>query len=463
MGTRLWPLSRTEHPKQFQRIDVDTPTTFFQATIQRCIHSGFAEPIVSVGKGHINALKQQLDDIKVNAQIIAEPVARNTGPAVLAAALWLAKTDPGAILCVMPSDHLIKGDLAGQIMAQTALANEGKIVLFGIEPRYPDPGFGYIVGGESLANHVNARDVRQFVEKPPTSNAEELIAAGNAFWASGISMFRADRIIAEFARFDPKTLDAVRRALGYGDNLDGVQHLEVGAFASSSCMPTESLIFEKSEHVVLSPLDVAWSDVGAWSALHSIGEKDAEGNVLSGDVVCLGTKNSYVRSNKLVAVIGMENVVVVETDDAMLVMALDKAQDVKTMVGMLQQVERREIIRHMRDQQNWGETHLMQNGDGYELRLLKMRAGTTMPILPDISAHRMLTVASGSGLLKIGERVTSLLNGQSFEVAIGETASVYADLDAEMTLVEVYTDLLKAGSENQTSGKAHEASRLVGG
>lgn len=384
----------------------------------------------------------QLNEINCSAQIIAEPIARNTGPAVLAAALWLAQTDPKSILCVFPSDHLIKGDLAGRIHAQMAAAAEGKIVLFGIEPRCPDTGFGYVVAGAPLMGFDGAFGVQQFVEKPHISIAEALIAKGNAFWASGISMFRADTIIAEFAKYDPKTLHAVENAVLCGSNAEGLLNLDLNWMSVAASLPTESIIFEKSDRTVLAPLDVVWSDVGAWNALHQIAEKDQDGNVLSGDVVCLGTKNSYVRStNKLVAVIGMENVVVVETDDALLVMAQDQSQNVKTLVGMLQLVERREINRHMRDQQNWGEVQLMQKGPGYELRLLKMRLGTSMTLLRDDKSHRMITVTEGSGLLNRGARVTPLMAGQSFEIAAGETAIVFNNNDSELQLVEIISEI----------------------
>jgi mannose-1-phosphate guanylyltransferase / mannose-6-phosphate isomerase len=463
VGTRLWPLSRTEHPKQFQRIDGHVRETFFQATVERSRHAGFAAPIVAVGSAHVDTVLRQLDEIGVDGNIIAEPVARNTGPAVLAAALWLAKSDPTNILCVFPSDHLIKGDLASRVLTQRAAAAAGKIVLFGIEPRYPDTGFGYIVAGDLSDTFEEAFDVEKFVEKPHISIAEAMIAKGEAFWASGISMFRADRIIAEFERFDPQTLEAVRNALEEGETSGKVCQLEKNAMQLAASLPTETIVFEKSTHTILAPLDVIWSDVGAWNALHNIAEKDQDGNALSGDVVCLGTTNSYVRSSgKLIAVIGMDNVVVVETDDAMLVMAKDQAQNVKTLVGMLQLVERREINRHMRNQENWGEVHLMQKGPGYELRLLKLRQSACMTIQRNDGVHRMLTVTEGAGLLNRGARVTPLMAGQSFEVAAGEAVVVFSGNETEMQLVEVQSDF-SPNSKPEMRLDNQESDRLVEG
>ncbi|TPP06746.1 mannose-1-phosphate guanylyltransferase [Rhizobium glycinendophyticum] len=442
IGTRLWPLSRTEHPKQFQRIDGNSETTFFHATVERHRAPGFADPIVAVSSAHVATVLQQLDDIKCSARVIAEPISRNTGPAVLAAALTLAKTDPASLICVIPSDHIVKGDLPANVLAARKAAEQGHIVLFGVPPEYPETGYGYIVDGGELEELTCARKVSSFIEKPPVEVATALIDAGGAYWASGISLFRADVLIEEFKRLDPTTYDAVKSSLELARQSEYAIYLNAEALIPAANLPTESIVFEHSPRTVIAPLLVAWSDVGAWNALHHIAEKDDEGNVLSGDVISIDTRNSYVRaSGKLVAVVGMDDVVVVDTDDALLITTRDKAQQVKQIVKKLETIKRRELAQHMRNQMSWGEVRRVQSGPGYELRMMTLRPGTMLPMTENPVAHRMVTVTAGSGLLKTGAVTRPLRVGDNFEVAAGHNAVIYCGPEVEMQLVEVVCEV----------------------
>jgi mannose-1-phosphate guanylyltransferase/mannose-6-phosphate isomerase len=443
IGTRLWPLSRTEHPKQFQRIDGSSETTFFHATVERHRAPGFADPIVAVSSAHVATVLHQLSDIKCPARVLAEPISRNTGPAVLAAALTLAKTDPASLICVIPSDHVVKGDLPANVLAARKAAEQGHIVLFGVPPEYPETGYGYIVDGGALDGLTCARKVSSFIEKPPVEVATALIEAGGAYWASGLSLFRADVLIAEFKRLDPKTFDAVTKALDHGFETEHAFYLNAEALQPAANLPTESIVFEHSPRTVIAPLLVAWSDVGAWNALHHIAEKDEDGNVLSGDVICIDTRNSYVRaSGKLIAVVGMDDVVVVDTDDALLITTRDQAQQVKQIVKKLESIKRRELAQHMRNQMAWGEVRRVQSGPGYELRMMTLRPGTMLPIAEDTASHRMVTVTSGAGLLKTGAVTRPLRIGDNFEVPAGETAAIYCGPESEMQLVEVVCEVV---------------------
>lgn len=443
IGTRLWPLSRTEHPKQFQRIDGSSETTFFHATVERHRAPGFADPIVAVSSAHVATVLHQLSDIKCPARVLAEPISRNTGPAVLAAALTLAKTDPASLICVIPSDHVVKGDLPANVLAARKAAEQGHIVLFGVPPEYPETGYGYIVDGGALDGLTCARKVSSFIEKPPVEVATALIEAGGAYWASGLSLFRADVLIAEFKRLDPKTFDAVSKALDHGFETEHAFYLNAEALQPAANLPTESIVFEHSPRTVIAPLLVAWSDVGAWNALHHIAEKDEDGNVLSGDVISIDTRNSYVRaSGKLIAVVGMDDVVVVDTDDALLITTRDQAQQVKQIVKKLESIKRRELAQHMRNQMAWGEVRRVQSGPGYELRMMTLRPGTMLPIAEDTASHRMVTVTSGAGLLKTGAVTRPLRIGDNFEVPAGETAAIYCGPESEMQLVEVVCEVV---------------------
>jgi mannose-1-phosphate guanylyltransferase / mannose-6-phosphate isomerase len=415
--------------------------TFFQSTVGRQREIGFEDPIVAVNMAHVQTVRRQLEDMDCPALIISEPLSRNTGPAVLATAIHLAEVDPESLICVLPSDHVVKGALATSILSMRYVALTGKIVLFGIRPEYPEPGFGYIVRGDRIDGQADAYIVKKFVEKPPVDVAFDLIKNGNALWASGISLFRADVLIAEFKRFDPETLATVQEAVTRAKLTDGVLQLNADAWSYAANLPTESIVFEKSPSTVVSPLNVAWSDVGAWNALHHIGEKDEDNNVLNGDVVCINTRSSYVRaSGKLVTVIGMENLIVVDTDDALLITTRDQAHDVKQLVKKLELSKRPEIVHHVRNQQMWGETHSIQKGAGYELRVMKVKRGSTFPMAQVSNAHRLLTVAVGTGLLKKDTRTIPLLVGDSFEMAAGESIVLFNGSESEMQLVEITCD-----------------------
>lgn len=443
IGTRLWPLSRTEHPKQFQRIDGSSETTFFHATVERHRAPGFADPIVAVSSAHVATVLRQLSDLKCPARVLAEPISRNTGPAVLATALTLAKIDPASLICVIPSDHIVKGDLPANVLAARKAAEQGHIVLFGVPPEYPETGYGYIVDGGALDDLTCARKVASFIEKPPVEVATALIDAGGAYWASGLSLFRADVLISEFQRLDPQTFEAVKNALDHGFETEHAFYLNAEALQPAANLPTESIVFEHSPRTVIAPLLVAWSDVGAWNALHHIAEKDDDGNVLSGDVISIDTRNSYVRaSGKLIAVVGMDDVVVVDTDDALLITTRDQAQQVKQIVKKLESIKRRELAQHMRNQMAWGEVRRVQSGPGYELRTMTLRPGTMLPIAEDTSSHRMVTVTSGSGLLKTGAVTRPLRIGDNFEVPAGEAAAIYCGPEHEMQLVEVVCEVV---------------------
>jgi mannose-1-phosphate guanylyltransferase / mannose-6-phosphate isomerase len=442
IGSRLWPLSRTEHPKQFQRIDAHSTKTFFQSTIERHRMPGLADPIVAVSSAHVDTVRRQLNDIGCPANIISEPISRNTGPAVLAAALRLAEADPTGLLCVLPSDHIVRGNITKSILNMRHIAEAGKIVLFGVRPEYAETGFGYIVRGARLNGEADVFDAAKFVEKPDVATAFNLINTGNALWASGISLFRADVLISEFQRLDPDTYQAVEKAVTLGTRFEDMLHLNAEAMVAAASLPTEKIIFESSPLMVVTPLNVAWSDVGAWNALHHIGEKDDDGNVLNGDIVCLDTTSSYIRSSgKLVTVVGMRNVVIVDTDDALLVTTRDKADQVKALVKVLEGKKRREITHHLRDQQAWGELFTIQKGVGYELRMMRVRRGLSMSFSHEAGAQRMLTVAEGSGLLKTDSTTRALSVGDTFEVGLGQTVVLFNSPEKEMQIVEIVCEI----------------------
>jgi len=347
-GTRLWPISRTESPKQFQRVAGAGSLTFFQAAVQRHRGEIYNDPVIVTGERHASTVQEQLVEINRKAEVICEPMGRNTGPAVLAAAMVLAENDPAAIMLVIPADHVIEGDMNTTIGQMVPAALEGHIVAFGIVPRHPETGFGYIKDAGEMPGHLGLHKVEGFVEKPPLEVAQELMDSKKAFWASGISMFTASTIIAEYEKFDPETVRHVRDAVSRAEQGRNGLCLNAMGFAQAKAEPTESVVFEKSEHIALAPLDVNWNDVGSWTAMYSISDADNEGNVLQGDVIAVGSKNTMVRSdNRLVSVVGLEDVIIIDTPDALLVTRIGACQNVKQVAEQLKAEQRPEATRHL--------------------------------------------------------------------------------------------------------------------
>ena len=412
-GSRLWPMSRTQSPKQFQPVAGAGSLTFFQATIQRHRSKGFGKPIVVTAAQHAKQVARQLQEIQCEATVICEPVARNTGPAVLAAAMLLAEENPDALMLVLPSDHIINGNLNGPILTMRQPAIDGRIVTFGIRPTYPETGYGYISDGGSFTNYRGLHRVARFIEKPPLSAAAALLDTGSAYWASGISLYSVATIIAEFARLDTTTTKAVRQSIDRGEQGHLGYLLDGASFRLATNEPTERIVFEKTDAVALAPLDVEWSDVGCWTSMHAIGGADDNGNVCQGDVLSVNTTNSLVRSDgRLVAVVGMSDVIVVDTPDAVLVTSRGKCQDVKKITETLRAEGRRESQRHVQSDHIWGQSQSVLASPEYEMTVLKINPSASINIDPlpgrqIIASRGDLEVFDGNSrrTLNHGERV----------------------------------------------------------
>jgi len=335
-GKRLWPVSRTRSPKQFQKIGNDGSVSFFQAAIQR--HQGklFHQPCIVTSLRHRGTVIRQLRDIQSGGQIICEPVPRSTGPAVLAAAYKLHKEDPDALILIVPADHVLEGNINPAIGECTDAALNGHIITFGIRPRGPESGFGYLVKGEALPAFPDLRTVSNFIEKPEASRARFFIEKLGASWASGIVLFSAQTLIREYEKFDPETAAFVKSSLESAASLPDAIYLDAGAFSQAKHASTETAVFEISENIVTKTLNVTWSDVGSWDAMFDISIADSDGNVFQGDVVSVGSTNTMVRSNKrLVGVVGLEDIIVVDTPDALLITHRSSSQRVKELVETL--------------------------------------------------------------------------------------------------------------------------------
>lgn len=428
MGSRLWPMSRIDQPKQFQPTNGKGSLTYFQTTVQR--HRGplFKDPIIVTNVAQAELVSQQMVEIQSAGHIIGEPVGRNTGPAVLAAALAILPEDPDAILLVVPSDHIIVGDLNRTIANMVLAAVGGQIITFGITPAYAEAGYGYIIDGGPVEAYHGLHSVAQFIEKPPVDVAQRLIDLGTAYWASGISMFRADVIRDEFRRLDPHTHAAVTAAvLGADATRNGIT-LDDVAFREARDEPTERSVFENSPAISLAPIDVKWDDVGAWAAVHDVNTKSDEGNVTNGDVMTLDTTNSLIRSDgRLVVVVGMDDVIVVDTKDALLVTDRKNAQKVKLVVEKLKSAGRTEVESHPFRNHDWGGIEALAATPGYRLDKLTLLPGSTMEINGHGLGASYLSVVSGHGTYLEDRK------GNDNTLALGSMLTIDKDTEVSLT------------------------------
>ena len=411
-GSRLWPSSRRESPKQFQPMGGGNSLSFLQATMQRHMVDGIKAPLLVTNRKYAPLVRQQMAEIQCAGDVLCEPLGRNTGPAVLAACLRLVETDPDAIAIVLPSDHAIEGDINTLFFDMRGAAEDGRIVIFGIPPLYPETGYGYITDGGHFTNYPGLHRVDGFVEKPPLESATSLLASGSAYWASGISMFRAQTIIDEFARYDLATLQTVQKAVSAGQTIPEGHLLDESHFAKAANAPTEQIIFERSGVVALAPAAVQWNDVGSWSAVYDIGDADNFGNVTDGDVYALDTRNSLIRSqDRLVTVIGMNDLVVVDTPDALLVASKSQVQQVKQVVGALEAGDRPEVYRHRNQNFSWGDRRQLTQGREVDVDVLEVKPGARLSLM---TSNRIVSVMPISGDFGIssGGAPDLLTNGQ---------------------------------------------------
>lgn len=437
MGSRLWPMSRVDQPKQFQPVNGKGSLTYFQTTVQR--HKGplFHDPLIVTNAAQVSMVRRQLAEIQANGLVIGEPVGRNTGPAVLAAALAILPKDPEAIFLVLPSDHIIVGDLDPTVTRMSAAAAQGMIITFGVAPVYAESGYGYIIDGGPMPAVGGLRSVARFIEKPSVEIAQQLIDQGTAYWASGISMFRADVICDEFRRLEPQTFAAVSRAVLGAKAAENGFTLDEAAFRDARDEPTERAIFENSPAVALAPIDVKWDDVGAWPSVYDVNVKADDGNVINGDVMTLDTTNSLIRSDgRLVVVIGMNDVIVVDTKDALLVTDRKHAQKVKTVVEKLKSAGRAEVISHPYRTEVWGGVESLADEPGYRLEMLTLRSGSSMKINGHGLGNSFLSVVAGSATYLDGHR--------RGDITLSPGSALTIDKDTEVSLTSTSEHDLKA-------------------
>ena len=423
-GTRLWPLSRATYPKQYWALAGSGEETLLQQTHQRLEGlAGLARPLLICNEDHRFIVAEQMRQIGVEpAAILLEPVGRNTAPAVAVAALQATARGDDPLLLVLAADHVIReaGRFRRTVEAGMAAAEAGQLVTFGIVPTAPETGYGYIEAAAALADATAPVPIARFVEKPDRATAEAFLATGRFTWNSGMFLFRASAILAELERLAPEVVSACRAALEHdAADLDFLR-LEQESFAGCPSVAIDVAVMEKTERGAVLPLEAGWSDVGSWSALwETAGERDAEGNVLRGRVISQGSRNCYLRSeHRLVVGLGVEDLVVVETDDVVLVAHRDRAQEVKGVVGLLESEGARESRAHRKIYRPWGSYDGITEGGRWQVKKIVVNPGASLSLqMHHHRAEHWIVVAG-----------TALVEKNGAEELVGENQSTYIPL-----------------------------------
>lgn len=414
-GSRLWPLSRKLYPKQFLALTGEQ--TLFQQTLQRLAFDGMQPPLLVANQEHRFIVQEQLEQIGQQAQILLlEPFGRNTAPAVAMAALQLLAEGRDELMLVLPADHVLDDQQAFRqaLALATVAAETGEMVLFGIPANRPETGYGYIRGQADSALPDGVARVASFVEKPDAQRATEYVNSGDYFWNSGMFLFRASRFLEELKQHDVDIYDTCLLALERSQRKHGEIAIDAATFA---CCPDNSIdyaVMEKTSRACVVPLAAGWNDVGSWSSIWEVHDKDAAGNVVSGDVLLEDSRNCLVHGNgKLVSVLGLDDIVVVETKDATMIAHKDRVQDVKTLVNKLDAKGRSETQNHCAVYRPWGSYDSVDMGGRFQVKHITVKPGAQLSLQMHHHRAEHWIVVSGTAKVTCDDKEFLLTENQS--------------------------------------------------
>lgn len=433
-GSRLWPKSRKAFPKQLHKLYGNY--TMLQHTYNRV--DGLAAPIVVCNEAQRFMVADQLSEVcSKRPTILLEPVGRNTAPAIAIAAMQAQKQDENAVLVVLPADHQIKDTDTFKQALDIALtkASEGKLVAFGVVPSHPETGYGYI---NALSECDQGAEIKCFVEKPNKEIAEQYLASGEYFWNSGMFVFCAKTFLDELEKYEPEIIVSCRQALkSSAEDLDFVR-LDKNAFSSSKDISIDYAVMEKTSKAWCVPLDCGWSDLGSWQALWESSEKDDNNNVSLGDVVTINCEGSLFHSEyRLVAGIGLKDIAVVDTDDALLVVNKAHTQDVKKVVDWLKSKDRSEFNLHREVHRPWGSYDSIDNGDRFQVKRIEVKPGASLSLQMHHHRAEHWIVVSGTALVQKGEEEVLLSENQSIYIPLGDKHRLTNPGKVPLQLIEV--------------------------
>ena len=437
-GTRLWPLSRRQYPKQFQYLVGEN--TMLQETLLRLNGLGNLDsPIVICNDEHRFLVAQQLQQIDIsNPVILLEPSGRNTAPALLSAALKITSNSNDALMLVLPTDHVIE-DTKGfhySIGIARQEAEKNKLITFGICPTDANTGYGYIKIDNN--NEQPVYKVEKFVEKPEKEKAKSYLENGNYLWNSGMFMFRASALINALVEHCPSLIQPVQSSFDNSSQDQDFIRLEETSFKSCSSISIDFALMEKSNNVFVIPLDVKWSDVGSWSALYEIGKKDIDGNVIKGDVLIKETSNSYIYAeNHVVATLGVKDLVIVDTPNALLISNKDKAQDIKEIVNLINNKGRKEGVSHRKVYRPWGWFDSIEVGDNFQVKRLHVNPGAKLSLQKHSKRAEHWVVVKGVATATNGHEELTLKEGDSTYIPVGVRHMLENKTDTILEIIEV--------------------------
>jgi mannose-1-phosphate guanylyltransferase / mannose-6-phosphate isomerase len=446
-GTRLWPLSRAMYPKQFIKFNGKSES-FLAATLHRLTpDAGFQQPIVLCNNDHRFLVKAELEQAGIDSsRIVLEPVARNTAPAIAVAALSVAAENPEGVLVVMPSDHEITHPerFVAAVQRAASIAAGGRLVLFGIKPDVAETGFGYIRQGEALgsssSNSTGAFKVAAFTEKPDAKTAQSYLAAGTYFWNSGIFVLHARTFIDELARHNPAVLDAARTALDRAEMDLGFLRLDRVAFEAAPSISIDYAVMEKTTVAAMLPIDVGWDDVGSWSSLLELAPRDAQGNYTNGNTILEDTETCYIHSDKaLVATIGIKDLIIVDTADALLVADKSRSQDVSKVVARLKKAGRKESESHIRSYRPWGFFEQLSMGGRFQVKLLHVSPGAKLSMQMHHHRSEHWIVVQGTAKVVVGDTEKLVRENESVYIYATQWHRLENPGKVPLELIEVQT------------------------
>jgi mannose-1-phosphate guanylyltransferase/mannose-6-phosphate isomerase len=436
-GTRVWPESRETMPKQF--IALIGPRSTFQDSVLRVADPIFEPPIVVTNYDYRFLVKEQLAEIGVEARIVTEPMRRDSGPAVAVAAVLAAERDSQTIVAMFASDHVITkaAEFHAVCAAAAEAAERGFIVTLGVKPTEPAIGYGYIRPGDAIAG--GACKIDAFVEKPDRGTAELYVAAGY-LWNSGNFFFRADMMLEELQAFEPEMVDAARAAIGKARQDIGFLALDAESFGNSPKKSIDYAVMERTNKAAVVPADIGWSDVGNWDAVWKLSERDARGNSSYGEGLAIDSDNVHVRSTGLLtAVVGVRDVVVVSTQDAVLVLGRDQGDKVKQLVETLREGQRREATEHKRIYRPWGYYQSIDHGARYQVKRIVVTPGSRLSLQRHFHRAEHWVVVRGTAEVTRGEEQTIVHENESIFLPIGVVHRLANPGKINLELIEVQT------------------------
>jgi len=438
-GSRLWPLSRKLYPKQFLALAGEH--TLFQQTLERLAFEGMEPPLVVSNKEHRFILLEQLEQLKLKTQgILLEPFGRNTAPAVAIAAMKLVAEGRDELLLVLPADHVLEDPRAFQraLALATVAAEKGEMVLFGVPASRPETGYGYIRANADDKLPGGVSRVERFIEKPDEARARQFVEEGGHYWNSGMFLFRASRFLEELKRHDADIYDTCLLALERSQHEGEVVNIDPATF---ECCPDNSIdyaVMEKTQRACVVPLAAGWNDVGSWSSIWEVHDKDANGNVTKGDVLVHDSRNCLVHGNgKLVSVVGLDDIVVVETKDAMMIAHRDRVQDVKKVVNELDAAGRSETQNHCAVYRPWGSYDSVDMGGRFQVKHITVKPGAQLSLQMHHHRAEHWIVVSGTAQVTCDDKVFLLTENQSTYIPIASVHRLANPGKIPLEIIEV--------------------------